>query len=292
MLQSLRVAAISVESKPGETERNIERINVWCGRARQEGAELVLFPELSVTGFIPNHPAADHAAWLQEALLRARRFAEPIPGPSVEALTGVARDSNVLISAGLIEDAGNVLYSTQALVGPQGLLGAWRKLHIPMFEMPFFNGGPAPAVAPTPLGRIGVNLCFDALIPESTRLLAVQNVEIVLFPFAADPPPGTGAAWAEWARPAVRARCVENGVFGVACNYQGRVECAGVQQTFPGGAMVVGPKGEILAEARSESLESGMLLADLRAEALLAARAEPEYLFRYRRPELYRTLAE
>ena len=96
----------------------------------------------------------------------------------------------------MLEDAGNVLYNTQLLVGPDGLLGSWRKMHVPMFEMPFYNGGPGPQVVDTPLGRIGANICFDALMPESTRLLAVQNVEIVLFPFAADPPPPTPAGWA------------------------------------------------------------------------------------------------
>ncbi len=139
--------------------------------------------------------------------------------------------------------------------------------------------------AATPLGRIGANICFDALMPESTRLPAVENAEIVLFPFAADPPPGTAEAWAAWAGPALRARCVENGVFGVACNYAGPVACAGAQQVFPGGTMILGPRGEVLEQS------ADMAVAELRAEDLRAARAEPEYLFRFRRPEIYGPLA-
>jgi predicted amidohydrolase len=253
---------------------------------------LVLFPELSLTGFIPNHPMGDHSAWIREVLVGARRLAEPLAGRSVTVLTGIARASDLHVAAGLIEDAGNVLYNTMVLVGPDGLVGAWRKMHIPIFEMPFYNGGPTPVVAETSLGRLGGNICFDALMPESTRLLAVQNVEIVLFPFAADPSPGTAAAWADWAGPAVRARCVENGVFGVACNYTGHVSYAGVEQTFPGGAMIVGPRGQVLAEQRGDRDCSPLLFADLHAEILLDARADPEYQFRFRRPELYRRLAE
>jgi N-carbamoylputrescine amidase len=245
--------------------------------------KLVLFPELSVTGFLPNHPETNHAAWLSEALQFARATAEKLDGSAVEKLILVARHTGVYIAAGLMEDAGNLLYNTHVLVGPDGLCGAWRKMHIPMFEMPFYNGGPAPEVADTPLGRIGVNICFDALIPESTRLLAVQNVEIVLFPFAADAPKG----WAAWAGPALRARCQENGIFGIACNYSGRVAAAGVEQTFPGGAMVVGPRGEVLSEQPAGEL----LIQELHAADLRAARAEPEYLFRFRRPELYGPLA-
>ncbi|MBI3697651.1 MAG: carbon-nitrogen hydrolase family protein [Acidobacteria bacterium] len=290
-MDSFRVATGGVESKPGETAQNLEKIRDWCEHAARKGARLALFPELSVTGFIPNHPIGDHSAWVREALVGARRLAEPLSGRSVAVLREIARASDLHVAAGLMEDAGNLLYNTMVLVGPEGLLGAWRKMHIPMFETPFYNGGPTPVVAETSLGRLGVNICFDALMPESTRLLAVQNVEIVLFPFAADPPPGTAAAWVDWAGPAVRARCVENGVFGVACNYTGHVAYAGAEQTFPGGAMVVGPRGKVLAEQRSDGNCPPMLFADLYADTLLDARADPEYLFRFRRPELYGPLA-
>jgi predicted amidohydrolase len=205
----------------------------------------------------------------------------------VAQLSRIAADHGIYIAAGLLEDAGNVLYNTHVLVGPDGLAGAWRKMHIPMFEMPFYNGGPGPAVAITPLARIGVNICFDALLPESTRLLAIEQVEIALFPFAADPPPCTPAGWSAWAGPALRARCVENGIFGVACNYVGRVACAGAEQYFPGGAMAIGPRGETLTESTAEAGEPSMTLVEFRADDLRAARAEPEYLFRFRRPELY-----
>jgi predicted amidohydrolase len=190
----------------------------------------------------------------------------------------------VYIAAGMLEDAGNVLYNTHVLVGPEGVAGSWRKMHIPMFETPFYNGGEAPPVAVTPFGRIGVNICFDALMPESTRLLAVENVEIVLFPFAADPPPASVEGWKSWASCPVRARCRENGVFGLAANYHGTASFAGLEQTFPGGAFAIGPRGEMLAEGDGFS---GLLVADLKAAELAGARAEPEYLFRFRRPELY-----
>lgn len=291
MREVLRAAAVCANNQPGKTGANLECIAHWASRASKEGAQLVLFPELSLTGFVPNHPVGDHAAWLRAALQAARRMAEPLDGRAIASLIAIARDTGALISTGLLEDAGSILYNTQVLAGPQGLLGVWRKMHIPMFEMPFYNGGPAVEAAATPLGRIGVNICFDALLPESTRLLAVSGVEAVLFPFAADPPPCTPAGWAAWAGPALRARCQENGVFGIACNYTGNVECEGVTQDFPGGAMVVDPRGAVIAEWDGPAGSPGMLLAELHADTLLAARAEPEYLFRFRRPELYASLA-
>ncbi len=284
MTDKLTLAAANSPSQPGATTRNIEHIVHLADRAANAHAKLVLFPELSLTGFLPNHPEGNHAAWLREALQFARSTAESLDGSAVKALTMMAQQIGIYISAGMLEDAGNLLYNTQILVGPQGLVGYWRKMHVPMFEMPFYNGGPAPQVVETPLGRIGVNICFDALLPESTRLLAVQNVELVLFPFAADPPPVTAAGWSAWAAPAVRARCQENGVFGLAANYVGKVKAAGVEQTFPGGALVVGPRGEVLAE---QSEGGTLLIHELSADDLRAARAEPEYTFRFRRPDLY-----
>ncbi|MBI4903654.1 MAG: carbon-nitrogen hydrolase family protein [Acidobacteria bacterium] len=278
------IAAVSVESKSEDTAGTLALLRQWAARASGEGAEIVLFPELSVCGFIPNHPLGDHAAWLREALLVARRAAEPVPGPSTQALHEIASEMGVILCAGLLEDARNLLYNSAVLVGPEGLIGVWRKMHVPMFEMPFYSGGPAPPVVATPFGHVGINICFDALMPESTRLLAAHNVEIVLFPFAADPAPGTQAAWGEWAEAPLRARCSENGVFGVACNYMGHVVCAGVEQTFPGGAMVIGPRGEVVAS----QLEGGnLLVATLHRDTLLQARADPDYLYRFVRKDLY-----
>lgn len=291
MQPQVRVAAVAFDARPGETEANLDRIETWCRQAADAGASLVLFPELSVTGFLPNHPRADHAEWLAQALKGARAMAEPLDGPAVSRLHAIAQRTGVLIAAGLLEDAGPLLHNTHVLVGPDGRLGAWRKMHVPLFEMALYNGGDAPTVVDTPLGRIGVTICFDAFLPESTRLLAVQGAEIVLFPYAADPPPVTPCGWAQWAGRTLEVRCAENGIFGVACNTFGHVAFAGSEQRFPGGAMVVGPAGTVLARHDDESATPHVLVADLWKGALDDARSQFEYTFRFRRPELYGALS-
>lgn len=292
MLSDTRIAAVAVDTLPGKIDSNLEKIASWAERAAHAGAELVLFPELSLTGFIPNHPVGDHDRWLRQALKAGASMAIPLDAPPIRKLAQIAGKCRLLIAAGILEDAGNRLHNTQILVDAGGLVGFWRKMHVPMFEMPFYNGGGTPQVVDTRIGRIGVNICFDAFLPESTRLLAVQNVEIVLFPFAADPPPLSPRGWAEWAEIPLRARCLENAVFGVACNYVGNVECAGISQDFPGGGMILDPWGQIIAEWPLSTPQPGMLLKDISAEAIRTARSEPEYLFRFRRPELYHQLAK
>lgn len=286
MKSNVRIAAVSAESHPARTEANLETIRRCTRQAAEQGADLVLFPELSVTGFVPNHPVGDHAQWLREVLQGAWKMAESLEGPAVRELVSISAETGLLISAGLLENAGNVLFNTHVLVGEGRVFGYWRKMHIPMFEMQVYNGGGVPEVVDTPLGRIGANICFDTLLPESTRLLAVQGCEIALFPFAADPAPGTAEAWAAWARPVLQARCAENGIYGAACNYLGDVAFAGARQSFPGGAMTLGPGGHVLGESSSP-----MLLTEFSAQGLLDARAAFEYTFRFRRPELYGSLS-
>jgi N-carbamoylputrescine amidase len=287
MRENITVAAIAANTKPADISGNLAILGNYCKQAASRGAQLVLFPELSGTGFVPNHPEGNHAQWLQEVLSGAWSMAQTLDGELVQGLMEISRSTGVFLSAGMLENAGNVLYNTQVLVGEGRLWGRWRKMHIPLFEMQVYNGGDVPDVVETPLGRIGVNICFDTFLPESTRLLGVRNAEIVLFPFAADPEPVSPAGWLEWAGPVLRARCSENAVFGVACNYRGAVEYAGVGQRFPGGAVVVGPDGGLISGVKEE-----IAVASISRATLLETRARFEYTFRFRRPELYRSLAE
>jgi N-carbamoylputrescine amidase len=289
--ESVRVSAIPLSSQPCRIEENLATIESWCWSAHREKADLVLFPELSLTGFIPNHPVGDHAQWLTEVLQAAWASAQTLSGAVVGRLEKLSLQTGLFIAAGMLENAGNVLFNTHVLVGEGKLYGYWRKMHIPLFEMQVYNGGGVPEVVDTPLGRIGANICFDTLLPESTRLLGVQNAEIVLFPFAADPPPATPQGWSDWAGPALKARCAENGVFGVSCNYLGKVDFAGATQTFPGGAMIVGPNGAVLAQLTEQSNGANALSFDLDRKALVEARSRFEYTMRFRRPELYGSLA-
>jgi len=286
-----RLAAAAVESKPGETQENLRLIHEACGDLHRKGAELVLFPELSVSGFLPNHPKVEHEPWLREGLKLIRNQAEPVPGPSVDRLVEIAREFDILLAAGLFEEAGPLIHNSHVLVGPKGILSVTRKMHIPIFEAPFYNGGGPPEVADTRLGRIGVSICFDTLLPESARLLAVENAELVLFPFASDPDPKTVEGWISHHAALLRTRCLENGFFGLVVNYAGFVRGNNAEMTFPGGGMFLAPNGKILDQWPGETACAGSMVVELDPDLLAEARAHPEFAFRFRRPELYGSLS-
>ena len=292
MHADIRVAAVDLDSASMDIRANLDLIDKWVGRAAASEVQLVLFPELSLSGFLPNHPQGDHASWLKDALAVARRTALRLDAAPLHDLAAVAERHGIAISCGLLEDAGPLLYNTQVVVDQSGVVGRFRKMHIPMFEMPFYQGGEAPTAVDIRGALVSTNICFDALLPESTRLAALAGAEVVLFHSRRIRHTGTAAAWSEWALPAVRARCAENGIFGIAANYRGTVSACGVGQTFPGGLAAIGPRGEVLAHQTETTDRPQLLVVDLVADDLAAARAEPEFLFRFRRPELYGPLAE
>jgi len=190
----------------------------------------------------------------------------------------------------MFEDAGPLIHNTQVLVGPSGILNATRKMHIPMFEAPFYNGGGLPVVCETDLGRVGTSICFDTLFPEATRLLQIEGAELVLMPFASDPEPRTVEGWIANNEMLLRTRCLENGFFALVVNYSGHVEGLGESMDFPGGGMLIGPRGQVLERWPGQA--STTMMAEIDPVLLAEARAHTEFAPRFRRPELYESLSD
>jgi N-carbamoylputrescine amidase len=121
-MQTFKLAAIQMNAPLGEVERNRAAVLSWAERAARAGAQFVLFPELVISGH-----------WCSGDV---RGVAEPVPdGLTVQALIEAARDLNLVLSVGLAESAGGVVYNAQVLVGPEGYIGAQRKVHISTFAL-------------------------------------------------------------------------------------------------------------------------------------------------------------
>jgi N-carbamoylputrescine amidase len=269
----------------GEVERNRAAVLAWAERAARVGAQFVLLPELVISGH-----------WCSGDV---RGVAEPVPdGPTVRALVEAARDLDIVLSVGLAELAGGVVYNAQVLVGPQGYIGTQRKVHMSSDEYFYYRGGREMPVFDTGLCTVGTVICFDGMFPETARILAVQGVEVLLMPhaarFGAWPKEREGRVaavrrqkenWALWGR----ARAYDNGCYAVFVNQAGP---AGPDTNHAGGTVIYDPRGELLAESQTADIEDEMVLCTLSAEGLERARRRRCFNLTVRRPELYGVLTK
>jgi predicted amidohydrolase len=260
----------------GESARNLEACLDQLEEAAAFGCELVVLPECAVSGYM----LADE----QEAA----RLAETVPGPSVEALERACARLGLHCVAGLLERDGSWVRNTAVLVGPDGLVGRYRKTHLPYLGVDRFvqPGDEPPKVFETPLGRIGIEICYELRFPELTRALALHGAEIVAHP----------TNWPTAVRPfadfLTRARAAENHVFLLTANRLGRE--GGME--FFGRSQIVDPQGGRLAEAGEH--DEGLVVAEIdpteareKDRAIIPGEYEV-HLFGDRRPELYGALVE
>ena len=270
----MRVAVAQTEPRLGEKERNLDACLARLEEAVAAGAELLVLPECAIPGYMFDSP--------EEAL----PFAEEIPGPSTEALADACRRLGAHVVCGLLERDGDLLYNVAVLVGPDGLVGSYRKTHLPFLGVDRFTvAGDELPVYDTPLGRIGLEICYDLRFPEATRTLALRGADLV-----AHPTNFPMAAKAQTELITV-ARAAENRIFLLTANRVGK-ERSG---EFCGRSQIVDPLGKRLAEAGET--DEALLVADIDVEKArdkdYVIPGEYElYLFGDRRPELYGALVE
>jgi predicted amidohydrolase len=143
---------------------NLEKIERAIRAAQsQGGADLLLFPELSLTG-----------------QFQCAVGAQPIQGPAVDSLVGLAIRHRIYLGAGLVESDNGHFYNTLILVGPEGLLGSYRKIHLNESDKEWATAGTEWKTFDLPIGRVGLLIGYDAIFPESTRILALRGCDLVL----------------------------------------------------------------------------------------------------------------
>lgn len=228
----ISVALAQFSPKQCDKDHNIKTMKEWIEKARHHEADLVIFPELSLTGYVCRDLFYN--------------LAEPIDGPSVKAVEKVARDNNIHVIFGMPEEAGTegVIYNSCVVIGPTGFLGHYRKMHLPTAtvfeEKRYFRPGYEPTVVNTSLGRIGLTICYDLFFPEIVRLLVVDGAQLVV---CVSVSPGVRRDYFETF---TKARAMENSVFLAYVNRVGIED--GVQ--FWGGSHLLNPNGEVLVRAK------------------------------------------
>jgi len=251
---------ISMSAPVGEPEQNLQRISEWVAKAKRKGAAIVCFPEMNMTGYTT-----------RKAMINA---AEPVPGPSSKALSGIAKKNGITILSGMAEkDAGGQIFASHLVTASDGLSGVYRKLHIAPAEQAVFTAGNEIPLFKAHGITFGIQLCYDAHFPELTTRMAMQGAELIFIPHAS--PRGTPEEKLEsWMRH-LPARAFDNSVFIAACNQTGRNR-KGLE--FPGLSTVLNPSGKIIAVDTSG--RESMLVVDLKASDMANVRNHRMRFFR------------
>ena len=270
------IACVQMDVAIGDVEANRRGIVERMQAAAESGAELVIFPECALTGYC------------FDSLEEAAAFAETIDGRSSDAISEVCRETGAHAVVGFIEKDGPDFYNAAMLVGPDGVIGDYRKVHLPFLGVDRFltPGDKQFRVFELPFGRIGINICYDASFPEAARALKLLGAELIILP--TNWPTG---AW-RTAEFIINARACENHVNFAAVN-----RC-GVERgwDFIGRSKVVDFNGDTLGEASRQGEEMLIIEVDLQEAnknkiVNVAGSYEIDRLAD-RRPEFYRIVTE
>ncbi len=251
---NFRVGLVQMRASADPSE-NLARAEERIAEAALGGAQIICLQELFRSGYFCREERAD-----------LFDLAEPVPGPTTERLSRLAREMRVSIVASLFERrAAGVYHNTAAVLNPDGeLAGIYRKMHIPedplYFEKFYFTPGDLGYRAfDTPFARIGVLVCWDQWYPEAARLTALEGAEVLFYPTAIGWHPREkeqhGAAQADAWRTIQRAHAIANGAYVAAVNRVGFEGAPDSGLEFWGGSFVADPFGVVLAEASRENEE-------------------------------------
>ncbi len=255
----ITAAAIQFNIKPGDVDANLAYVRAALKRASDQGAQLAVLPEMWSSGFSYKNLAT-----------LAMRTAD-----IVEEFLELSRALGLVIVGSMPEPDGDKVFNTAHLIDNGKLAGMYRKMHLfsLLGEDRTFSQGNGWLLSDTSIGKIGVIICYDLRFPELPRRLALEGAQVICIP-------------AQWPRPRnehwrtlLLARAIENQLFIVSANSCGMIG----KLDFFGMSMIIGPKGELLAEASDSEAE---IVADLSMQEMADWRAQIP-CFNDRRPELY-----
>ena len=272
MKEKIKLALAQISSKRENKEANLQKIEKLTYRAKEQGADLAIFPELSLTGYV-----------VRDQLYE---LAETVPGPTVEKVETLAKQTGMHIIFGmpeLSEKTKATIFNTAVFVGPKGFIGKYRKMYLPTHsvfeEKRYFRPGYQAAAFQTEIGNIGLCICYDIFFPEVIRLARLKGAELIVC-ISASP-----AVRRSYFETLTCARAIENTA------YLAYVNLAGVQDglQFWGGSRLVSPNGDVLAKAKYD--EEDFVMCEVDFNDLKTAETFIPTL-RDLRPELFDKLKE
>jgi predicted amidohydrolase len=244
MVDKIKIALAQMSCKREDKTGNLMKIEKIVIKAKKQAADLVIFPELSLTGYVVRDQIYE--------------LAETVPGPATKTMEGIARKTKTYVVFGmpeLSEKTQATIYNTAVLVGPEGFIGKYRKMYLPTHsvfeEKRYFRPGYQTAVFDTELGKIGLIICYDIFFPEVSRLTRLKGAQLIVCISAS---PAVRRAFFETL---TVARAIENTAFLAYVNLVGIED--GLQ--FWGGSRLVGPNGKVLVQAKYD--DEDLVMCDI-----------------------------
>ncbi|MFM7833171.1 MAG: carbon-nitrogen hydrolase family protein, partial [Planctomycetaceae bacterium] len=240
-ISPMKIAGIQTDVVFRDTSANLAALETAVLSEVRQGTDLTIFPECYASGYCFDS--------LEEAL----EFGESIPGPSTDRVAALCRQLRTHVVFGLLERDGDRLYNAAVLIGPDGLIGSYRKVHLPWLGVDrFTTAGERPFEVFEAAGvRIGMLICYDGGFPEASRVLALRGADLILLP--TNWPPG-GTYMADYA---INSRAMENGVYFAAVNRVGTENGF----SFIGKSRICHPTGATLATLDTPT--AGILRAEI-----------------------------
>lgn len=231
MKEKFKIALAQISCSRGDKTANLQKMEEYTRKAKEQNAELVIFPELSLTGYVVRDEVYE--------------LAEKIPGPSTKTMEKLAKEIGMHIIFGMPELSGKTeatVYNSAVLIGPQGFIGKYRKIHLPTHsvfeEKRYFRPGYNVDAFETKLGKIGLIICYDIFFPEISRLARLKGAKLIVC-ISASP-----AFRRTFFETLTVARALENASFLAYVNLVGIED--GLQ--FWGGSRLIGPNGNLIAK--------------------------------------------
>lgn len=271
-----KIAGVQMDVRIADVDFNVSQICSKLRETHRSGAALTVFPECAVSGYCFS------------SLDEARPSAQSVPGPATDRITEVCRELDTYCVFGMLEQDGDRIFNAAILIGPQGVIGKYRKVHLPFLGIDMFTtfGDQPFAVHDAGNIKIGMNICYDAAFPEIARGLSLLGADLIVLP--TNWPPGAENTAAH----VINSRAIENGVYYIAVNRVGTERGF----SFIGNSKIVDPIGNTLTE--SHTLGEDILYAEIdpnwaRNKHVIRVPGKHEIdRLADRRPEMYGSLTE
>lgn len=258
---NLKIAVVNFQPVWGDKDTNLKKMISDSQTAADNGAKIILFPEMALTGYAMEKGDINRADRMQVKL------AEKFDGPSAQALAKTAKDKGVYIIYGypeLIGDDPLNVYNSAVAIGPDGIIGSYQKIHPFGSEVIWCKTGKVPFLFDTPWGPIGISICYDTYnYPELGRFYGAAGARLILNPTATSrayfsaaelvngkplndgkPFKGNNAQWVNRFKSRVEAVVIQSDLFVATADLVGAETAKDgkfMGTAFPGGSSVVGP---------------------------------------------------